>query len=129
MEITVNRETRRFVRGEVTLFVESAVPSLSEGGKGAVRFDRFYEQAAKLWFARCEAMAEELPPGRYSAVLCCSAEMGEREGVVRGCMCLCFRGRPMVEEAWEQRWKMPGGYLLPPKRQKATKSKRRKVLP
>lgn len=125
MEISVNRETRRFVREEVTLFVESAVPSLSEEGRGAARFDRFYEQAAELWFARCEALAGELPPGRYSAALCCAAEAGEREVRVRGCMRLCFRGRLLAEELWEQRWQMPGGRLLPGERPKPTKSKRR----
>ena len=129
MEITVKREVRRFVREEVTLFAETAVPSLSGEGRGAVRFDRFYAQAEELWFARCETLAGELPPGRYSAALCCPAEVREKEVWVRGCMRLCFRGRPMAEETWEQRWRMPEGRLLPERRQKATKSQRRKVLP
>lgn len=129
MKIMIRRETRRFIRGEVILFAETALPSAPWEGRGAERFDRFYAQAGESWFARCEALAGELPPGRYSAALCCMAEAGEREVRVRGRMSLCFRGRPVTEEAWEQQWQMPGGWLLPRKRQKATKSKRRKVLP
>lgn len=129
MEITVKREARRFVQGEVTLYAETAMPSILGESRGASRFDRFYEQASELWFARCETLTGELPPGRYSAALCCPAEVSEKEVRVRGCMRLCFRGRPMEEETWEQRWRMPGGRLLPKRRQKATKSKRRKVLP
>lgn len=129
MEIRINREVRRFMGGEVILYAETAVPALPEEGRGAVRFNRFYRQAAEAWFTRCEGMTEELSPGRYYAALCCDADGGDREIGVGVHFRLCFRGRPLAEEMWEQHWKMPGGYLLPPKRQKPTKSKRRQDLP
>ncbi|MBE6575043.1 MAG: hypothetical protein E7654_02075 [Ruminococcaceae bacterium] len=129
MEIKINGEVRRFVGGEVILYAETAVPALPEEGRGAVRFNRFYRQAAEAWFTRCEGMTEELSPGRYYASLCCTAEDGEKEIGVGVHLRLCFRGRILAEESWEQRWKMPGGQLLPRKRQKPTKSKRRQDLP
>ena len=125
MEITVNRETRRFVSGEVTLFAEAAVPAIVGEGRGEARFNHFYLRAAEIWFSRCEAMAGELSPGRYHAALCCAVAVGENEISVRGYLRLCLRGRPLSEEMWEQRWQMPGGRLLPEKRRKMTKSKTR----
>ena len=110
MEITLEYVRMR-AAGE-GLRAEAAVPQLSGEGRGIMRFNAFYREAAESFLRRTERLG--LPAGRYAATLCTAAEW-EAEGCLRVVMewSLCRRGRVLETERSVHRWQMPQGYLQP----------------
>ena len=110
MEITLEYVRMRAV-GEC-LRAEAAVPQLSGEGRGILRFNAFYREAAEIFLHRAEGL--RLPTGRYAAMLCAAAEW-EAENCLRVALewSLCRRGRVLGSERCVHRWQMPQGYLQP----------------